>query len=418
MNGINKAFNIIKNTKIYHFLRKVKHKLIYYIKQIKFILHKKASSKLINSINFKKFSKIIIFENSFGWNNLMKQRPQQIAENFDEDILFIYGSPYEEYDSPARIKKLKNNLYLIDLSLYRNIILKKLQNFKNKYLMIYSTDYIELNIIKKYDSFEIIYEYVDDIDENLCGKETAKLLLDRHHYILENLNPYVVATATKLYNNAKEHMKTDKISLITNGTDYEYFSKNPRAVPADMKKYISKDNIIIGYYGALASWVDYDLIKQVAKSNPKYQIILVGLDYDKTLGSSNILNLKNVHFLGKKSYSELTKYLYNFDICMLPFKINDITLSTSPVKIFEYMSAQKPIVSTALPECKKYDSILWATNTQDFITNINLAYNKKNNKDYLNILKKEALKNTWSIKCKQIIELIGGTNENSNTIKN
>ncbi len=84
----------------------------------------------------------------------------------------------------------------------------------------------------------------------------------------------------------------------------------------------------------------------------------------------------------KKNYDELPNYLHDFDICTIPFVINEITLSTSPVKVFEYMAAKKPIVTTDLPECRKYKSILIGKDSEEFIKKIQLAISNMNNEKY------------------------------------
>jgi len=387
-------------------LKKMYKKIKYKIFKNKYINNNAKILK--NIISCSKWKKIIVFENNFGWTNIMKQRPQQIANNFGDDILFLYGSSFDEYEDESRIKKIEDNLYLIDLNIYRSVMLDALDSYNNKFLMLYSTDYINLDIIEKYTNvgFKIIYEYVDDIDEVLCGKETAKLLLERHKKIINNKNSYIVTTATKLYDNVLKIRKNAKVSLITNGADYEHFKNNPNIIPDDLKPILKNNNKIIGYYGALASWFDYELIKKLAKKDPNYQIVLVGVDYDGTLKNSGVLDFDNVHYLGKKDYDVLPFYSYNFDVCIIPFIINDITLSTSPVKVFEYMAVSKPIVTTDLPECRKYKSIFISKNHNEFIKNIDIAIKKQNDKEYNDLLKKEALENTWDKKCNDIIDFI------------
>jgi len=370
--------------------------------------YKNNKKDVFSEINFNSFKRVIIFENQFGWNKIMKQRPQQIANAVDTKTLFIYGTTYHEIGDMEGIKKINNNLYLVDLVIHKTKLISKLQKIKNKFLMIYSTDYIPVNVLKPYldSKFRVIYEYVDGIDEKLCGKETAKLLRKRHELIINNYNPYIIATATKLYNDVKKTNENSRVALITNGADYEHFEKCPLEIPEDIKNIKEKDSIIIGYYGALASWFDYELIKKLAKSNSEYEIVLIGLDYDKTLETSDILKLDNVHYLGKKEYEELPQYLHSFDICMIPFLINEITMSTSPVKAFEYMAAKKPIVTTNLPECKKYKSILIGKNHSDFIEKIKEATKKINDKGYMAILAKEAEENKWSNKFNDLIKFI------------
>ena len=78
----------------------------------------------------------------------MKQRPQQIALNFNKNVLFLYHSNKDKYDNKDNYRKIKDNLYMINLDLYRKYINKYLKNIPNKYLMIYSTNNVKSNIIK------------------------------------------------------------------------------------------------------------------------------------------------------------------------------------------------------------------------------------------------------------------------------
>ena len=121
-----------------------------------------------------------------------------------------------------------------------------------------------------------------------------------------------------------------------------------------------------------------------------------------------IEELENVHFLGSKDYKILKNYASKFDVCTVPFSINDITKATSPLKIFEYMAMGKPIVTTAMDECKKYKSIFIVNNNEEFIEKIEkaLELDKEKDKDYFETLKNEALENTWEAKARDIINLL------------
>lgn len=411
MNKIRRIIESIKNDGIIVTIKKIIYKIKIVIKR-KII--KSNVNKICNKINFKKYKKVIIFENQFGWEKIMKQRPQQMANAADEGSLFLYGTTYMEIGTDEGIKKLKNNLYLIDLVVYQKKLIELCNDIKNKYLMIYSTDYIPMDVLKPYmdAGFKMIYEFVDGIDESLCGKETAELLTSRHKNIINNYDPYIVTTATKLYDSIKEEKDSAKLKLITNGAEYEYFANNKIEIPKEMRDIKTDDNIIIGYYGALASWFDYDLIKELAKKSPKYEIVLIGLDYDKTLDKSGILDMPNVHYLGKKKYEELAGYLHGFDICMIPFIINEITLSTSPVKVFEYMAARKPIVTTDLPECRKYKSILIGKDKNEFLEKIEQAITQMRDIEYLDLLTKEAKENDWKHKYNSLLEFISNGEDN------
>lgn len=406
----------LKYLKKYGFFATVKKvlKTLYF----RFLYSKKEdlASILAGLVKLDTYSTVIVFENNFGWNKIMKQRPQQIAENLPDDVLMFYHSHEDcDYDVKERIKTVKPNLIVVDLGYFRDVILNFLANHYNKYLMVYSTDYIPYERIQMYEEYryKVIYEYVDDLNEELSG-EAYNDLVERHSNILKDKNVYIVSTATKLKKKI-ESVSKKEVALITNGVDYNHFQYKEYDIPKDLKSIREKYETILCYYGALANWFDYDLIKKVAK-NKKYAIALIGQDYDNTLSKSGILDIDNVFFLGRKAYDELPAYGCNIDICIIPFVINEITESTSPVKLFEYMAMEKPIVTTALPECKKYKSVFYAEDYDGFVANIEKACKVIKDEDYKQLLKSEAEQNTWKSKAKNLVSFVN--NQSAWDIKN
>ena len=192
-----------------------------------------------------------------------------------------------------------------------------------------------------------------------------------------------------------------------NGVVFEHFRDIKNMIPKEMEGVVSKNKPIIGYYGALASWFDYELLKGVAREREDWNFVLIGWDYDGSFKGSGLEGLSNVFVVPPVDYHRLPLYAQWFDVCMIPFQINDVTKSTSPVKLFEYMALGKPIVTTPMPECKKYKSVIIAeNNAKDFIKKIEEGLKLRDNSKYEELLKKEALENTWEKKAGDIGKMI------------
>lgn len=148
---------------------------------------------------------------------------------------------------------------------------------------------------------------------------------------------------------------------------------------------------IIGYFGALADWLDYDLINSYKR--PEYRLLIIGVDYDGSL--QQLDNAPNIHYLGQKPYKILPNYRAWFDVSIIPFQTGKIADTTSPIKLFEYMALGTPIVTTDMKECRKYKSVLWAWNAHEFVQSIDRALELRHDKHYAEILIEEARANTW-----------------------
>lgn len=349
--------------------------------------------------------KIIVFYPGYEWYMKMYQRPQHIAVQMaKKDILYFYCT--QNYsDNINGFKKIQDNLYITNQ-------LPLLKEHLHKYTLQLCANMNgcwlpELKEIQEKGN-DILYEYIDDLHEDLTAIPNE--LLERHKYALSDEKIKVVATSNHLYKKALKYRKKN-IILSTNGVVYEDFhvTEQPN-VPEKIKNIVMQNKPIIGYYGALASWFDYNLIKKLAESRKDLNILLIGIDYDGTLQKSDILSLENIYYIGIVDYNELVNYGYYCNVLTIPFVINEITLSTSPVKIFEYMSMEKPIVTTDLPECRKYKSVFISKTYEDFIKNIDKAIKNENNKKCKEKLKKEALANTWDKKVDEILKLMNTNN--------
>lgn len=338
---------------------------------------------------------IIVFPPSLDWNVQLFQRPQQIALALAKKgaLVFYIQSRYNRGQQPFQL--VCDGLYI------SNVHVDTFRRLSNPliYLLTWNSIYAA-----RFNHPRIIYDYVDDINA-FYGDH--KKIARGHQYLLQNAS-YVLATAQKLVDEV--HLQRPDVIFSPNGVVYEHFSRAARreysSPPSDMLEILTKSKPVIGYYGALARWFDYNLLKGVAALRPEYQFILIGPDYDGTLKLSGILNIKNIHWLGVKPYEELPHYLQYFDVATIPFIINEVTHATSPLKLFEYMAGEKPIVITPMFESMRYPGVLVAEDRDKFAEKIDLALQMRKDQNYLSLLRQTALENTWERRAEEILSVI------------
>lgn len=382
-------------------------------------INRKKYNKILNDIfSDNKYDRIIIWRSTFGWNVPLYQRPQHISKNLANQNCLVFYEVTTMTDKVKNIKKVSDGLYLINFNnvAMKKMLLNRINSIKiPKYIQIYSTDCnMTLNELKNYinSGYKIIYEYIDDLSPLLVGaKELPKNLMDKYEYILNDKeNVFVVVTADEIEKDILQKRGNEKLVYSCNGVDLEHFKdiQQNYMFEDEFLKILKENKPIIGYYGALASWFDYDLIKYLAETKKEYNIVLFGIKYDDSLEKAKLSEYSNIYYMGCKDYSVLQNYANKFTVCTIPFIINSITDATSPVKLFEYMALGKPIVTTAMKECKKYQSVMIANDKKEFVDLIekSVNMNKENNPNYYGLLEKEAEENTWNKKALKIVELI------------
>ena len=211
----------------------------------------------------------------------------------------------------------------------------------------------------------VVYQCVDEFSafEDTKGAQIANLEMQ-----LLKKSDLVITSAERLYD-SKIKINPHTV-LVRHGVDFTHFVKacDPSTVvPADIARL---PRPIIGFFGLIAQWVDFEAIAACAKAHPEGSVVMIG----KIAPDADVTALKrivNVHFLGRKTYDSLPGYCKAFDVALMPFKMNELTLNSNPLKVREYLAAGLPVVSSDLPEVRKVGLCTLASGSEDFVAKVN-----------------------------------------------
>ena len=339
------------------------------------------------------FDRVVLWRSSFGYDVPLYQRPQHISRNLAKNGCLVLYEVTTMTDQVKTLTKRHDNLWLFNFNnlALRRLLMEELKQVrKPKYVQLYSTDWkLSVGDIRFYtqNGFGFIYEYIDHISPELAGTATLPLnISEKYDYVMSHDDVYVVTTADLLYQDVVSQRGVKRLAYSSNGVDYAFFRDLDPAfqLDADFQRILDLGKPVVCYYGALAKWFDYDLVKKIAATG-KYSVVLFGIKYDESFTENLPAPVENLYFLGTRDYH---------------------TRSTNPVKVFEYMALHKPIVTTDMNECHKYDSILIGENHEDFLRKLDRAMELRQDADYLALLDKEARLNDWSYKARAIVNMI------------
>ena len=399
MSIISRAIALLRNEGLLRTLKQVFIKCLMLIIRIpnmsgEIIFKRSKVARLRETVKGKK---VFIVIPSIDWHTPLFQRMHQIASALSklDNCIVLFVSDQARFDNFCFSEMISQSLYLYSIRAISSLD-DILGGTTQTTLVMYWPKHYGLLSRFKYDKF--VYEYVDEMRLSYYYSETV----EKQHIELLQLADLTTATADILYQKAKPYAK--KLILCPNAGDYDFFKAGRECDTNNQLSSITdKYQCIFGYYGALAAWFDYELVIEIAKRRPDWAFILIGYDYDDTVSKVKGAALDNVRYLGPRPYEDLPSYVSGFDIQIIPFVVNEITMSTSPVKLFEYMASGKPILTSDMPECRKYSSVYRYSDSNDFVEKAQRLMQLKNDLDYMRILDREAAMNTWTSRVDQII---------------
>lgn len=161
----------------------------------------------------------------------------------------------------------------------------------------------------------------------------------------------VFVTSAKLKERAAQ--LTERVYLFPCGVDFEGFTrvrKAPDEVPSDLRVVPGP---VVGYIGGVHQWVDQELLAAVAAKMPEVNFVLVG---PRQIDVSALTRHQNVFLLGARSREEVPRYIKGFRVGIVPYRLSDYTAHVYPNKLNEYLAMGIPVVSTDLPEIRRFNA--------------------------------------------------------------
>lgn len=257
-----------------------------------------------------------------------------------EENIFNYYDISKEFDIYT-VKKKPIRFFgdLIASFKIKNIILNKFNN-----TVIYARNFYPLYLLK--NKYKYIFES-HILPENIIHKKIQKVLFKNENFIK------LVVISNILKNDYLKEFPMLKSEDIIVAHDASKITKNKT-------KKLYKNfggQKVIGYVGSLFPGKGMEIISKLTYKLPNLKFIIVGGSKEEVNFWKKKCNLKNTQLIGYVKQKELINYYNEFDIVLLPNqkdilvnnKKNNIGKWTSPLKLFEYMSYQKPIISSDLP---------------------------------------------------------------------
>jgi len=344
----------------------------------------------------------------------LKQRPQHIAELLSQNNEVYYIEPTisllhsvvkggnefiaKRYDITNTLHIVRVNgsfslprcleVYdLFNLNTISEIV--QLKKIMQQCDLIWVGNPTWFNIVKHMSDKPILYDKMDDFKE-LTTNRLLKRLIDKTEKALMERANIILTSCEVFYQNVKK--KNHNTFLIRNGVSLDF----EKMVTQTAK---NEGCRIFGYVGTISHWYDFHVLEVILNQNPDNEIVLIGVNEMPTFEHPR------VHYVGKINKDKVSEAISYFDVCLYNFKQTQLLDTINPVKIYEYLAMNKPVLAVESIETKQYEDKLMLYKSDEDIAN---HLSTKVKKPFANCWETEKFihENSWEMRVQQIEEII------------
>jgi len=289
------------------------------------------------------------------WAKLLKglQRPRPLTPNLT--VCTLLQIPFHQF---AIIRRLNQ-------AITRTLIKRRIKSCRfNKPLLWFVVPHLS-HIIRHIPHALSIYYCIDDYSALPGVNYNAIKAMDKQ--LCEQAD--LVFTASQELFALKKTLNKN-VMLAEHGVDFSHFKQASQNITL-AKDIANIKQPIIGFFGLIEAWIDVDLICNIAKCRPDWQIVLIGRCAVDGFDPSAY---QNIHYLGHKSFAELPSYAAAFNVALLPYRLTRQVLHCNPIKLREYLATGTPVVSVRFPEAERYGNLIYIADSHtDFVEKIEQA---------------------------------------------
>ncbi len=194
------------------------------------------------------------------------------------------------------------------------------------------------------------------------------------------------------------------VHVSPHGVEFDHFARaqdESLPVPEEVARF---DGPVIGYFGLIESFTDLELIDWLAGQRPDWQFVFIGR---VAVPDDALPKRVNVHFLGNKPYADLPGYAKRFDACVMPYKAGAWSHHANPIKLREYLSTGKPVVSVDIPQARKFADVVGiAADREQFLAKLEEALATTRDPDAVRRRMDRVRSATWTARADEVVHTL------------
>jgi glycosyltransferase involved in cell wall biosynthesis len=251
----------------------------------------------------------------------------------------------------------------------------------------------------------LVYHIVDEYTAYSGHTPHSRRYTEQREKEMLALADAVVVVSKKLYE-AKRPLNPNT-HLVPNGVDFRAFSAalaDPH-LPDDLQA-VKRPRL--GYAGLIGDKLDLNLLEELARQNPGWSLVFLGevRVMEQTEAWHRLLALSNVHYLGRVTVSQVPHYLKGFDAGLMPYVQNRHAEHIDPLKLYDYLAAGLPVVSTDIAAAREFGLHVHLADTPQGFTHAVRAALADTTAERRQARRHLASQHTWETRVKQLSVLI------------
>lgn len=233
-----------------------------------------------------------------------------------------------------------------------------------------------------------VYDCMDELSKFRCAPPN---ITEREAELLTRAD-VVFTGGRKLFESKRP--RNSNCHFYGCGVDWEHFGHARQAQTRVPEAMAGLKKPVLGYFGVVDERLDYDLIAKLADANRNWSVAIIGPVLK--VEECSLPQRPNLHWLGRQSYEDLPAFCKGFDVCIMPFALNESTEFINPTKALEYMATGRAIVSTPVPDVVRNfgEVISIGQHADDFIARCRKAL-ERSDPDALQRGLQMAKENSW-----------------------
>lgn len=287
----------------------------------------------------------------------IKQRPhffiESLSSEFDVYLMHfaIYRKAHKTRESPpefpsqvlwrvpGRLKKLSRIFQFIDAFILAFQIKLKIYLLKPDLIWVTHPEFE--SVVRNSSHFKIIYDCMDD--HLAFDNKSYSFYAEAERRLLAKADLTVFSSDT-LAARVQGRASINCVTVVNNGlpeswVDAKFLNRGASE---------NSDIFVLGYYGTISHWFDWEAIQLILQAIPSVYIYLAG-PIEVTLPPS-----PRIKYFGVLNHDELLNFASSLNGLIMPFKVNSLIEAVDPVKLYEYISFRLPSFAPTYTETKRF----------------------------------------------------------------